>query len=143
MKKGIVLIGLGVAAFYLFRKLKLSQSVNILFRNLKVGGSLLKPELKLELAIQNATLVPVTFKSFTGNVYVNGEYLSNFSSFGDQKIAANSESMITITARPGILSAAKNIIAFLKNPKQKFIAELKGSANINNIPVPVNEIVKI
>ena len=143
MNRNLIFIALGLAGLYFYKKMRLGQSINVLFRGVKVGGNLLRPELKLELTVQNPTNTPTTFKSFSGSVYVNGQYLANFSSFGDQVIKANAESPINIIAKPGLLSAAKNIISFLKNPKQGLTAELKGTANFDNLVLPINQIITV
>lgn len=143
MKKAILIIAGAGVAYFLYRKFRLQQKANILFRGIKVGGSLLAPEIQLSLAVQNPTNTGTVLKSVSADLFVSNTFLANFSSFGDQQINPNSESIINIIARPKLLGAIKSIITLLKNRKQKLQAIITGSANFEGFNVPIKQNVSI
>lgn len=143
MKKAILIIAGAGVAYFLYRKFRLQQKANILFRGIKLGGSILAPEIQLSLAVQNPTNTGTILKSISTDLYVSNTYLANFSSFGDQEIKPNSESIIQIIARPKLLGAIKSVISVLKNRKQKMKATLTGSANFEGFNVPINQNVSV
>ena len=75
-----------------------------------------------------------TISAMTGEVYVNDKLVADFSSFGEQKIAAKTESNFSVIATPSIgvlqLLLSKG---WLKNGVNY---KVKGSANFDGIVVP-------
>jgi len=119
MRNAILLIAGAGLAYVLYRKFRLQRQANVLFRGIKLGGSILTPEIEITLAVQNPTNTGTTLKSISADLTVNNQYVANFSSFGDQQILPNSESLIKLIARPKLIAAVKSIIQLIKNRKQK------------------------
>jgi LEA14-like dessication related protein len=143
MKKTLfILAGVGLA-YVLYRKFRLQQKANVMFRGLKLGGSLLTPEIQISLAVQNPTNTGTTLKSISADLVINNQYVANFSSFGDQRINPNSESIINLIARPKLVTAIKSLIQIIKGKKQKLQGVITGSANFDGFNVPINQTVSV
>jgi hypothetical protein len=143
MKKSFYWIVGGIAAWYILSKTLLAKKANIIFKDVRPGGKLLKPEINIDLLVQNPTNTSATFKSLTGNLYLNDKFVANFTSFGDQIISPRAESVITITAKPGLVGAYNTISTLLKNRTGSLTAMFTGTANIDGFVIPVNETINI
>ncbi len=89
--------------------------------------------------MQNPTNQRIVVKSISGTVYVNDKYLANVSSFGDQVIAGNSESILKLTARPSGLGVFQSVRELLSTPIGQIQVRFSGSANVDGINVPIEE----
>lgn len=129
----------GLAAVYFISKISMGKKLNFSLRNIKTGGKILKPTVTLEIAAQNPTNSGAILKSLSGSLYINKQYVANFSSFGDQNITPNSESIINIEARPSLLAAFRILKDFIKNKPGNVTANFSGVANVDGFSLPVNE----
>jgi LEA14-like dessication related protein len=120
-------------------RMSLCQKTNFLLRSIRPGGSLLRPEILVELSIQNPTSQQATLKSLTGNVSINDRYLGNVSAFGDQVIQPNSENVVTLTARPSALGVVAALRELLTAPAGSNVITFRGTANVDGFTVPINE----
>ena len=143
MKKTILLIAGAGLAYFLYQKFQIKNKSNVVFKGLKIGGSLISPEIQISLGVQNPTNTGTTLKSIAADLYINDQYIVNFSSFGDQQIKPNSESVIQLLARPKLVQSIKSIFQIIKQKKTKLNAVLKGSANFDGFNVPLNQTVSI
>ena len=136
MKKNIFLIAavLGAGAWYLLGKKQLADKTKLLFKKISFGGGLLHPTFLLDFIIQNPTNNTGTISAITGEVLINDKIIADFSSFGVQKISANSESTLRINAKPtiGIISLLTSKGWLKKGVKYK----IKGTANFDGIIAP-------
>lgn len=110
-----------------------------MLRSVRVGGGLFSPVLNIDLAVQNPTNSRVTFKSITGSLSVNDEFLANVSAFGDQVIQPNSETILKLQARPSAAGVFSSVRELLTTPVGDLTANFTGSANIDGINYPINE----
>ena len=78
-------------------------------------------------------------KSISGSIYVNDKYLANVSSFGDQVISGNSESIVKVTARPSGLGVFQSVKELLTQPIGTIQVRFSGSANVDGINIPIEE----
>jgi hypothetical protein len=131
--KNLLFIGLaGFAGWYLLRKTQLAQKTKLVFK--KLGFS--NKKFQLVFGVQNPTGQTANISAITGEVYLGDKLVADFSSFGDQKIAARSESELKIQASPtiGILQLITSK-GWLKKGLQYTI---KGTGNFDGIIVPFN-----
>ena len=143
MKKTLAwVIGIG-AAIYLFSKMSFQKKANFLLQGVTVGGSLLAPKVITRIAVQNPTNSKLTLKSLSGSLTVNGKYLANLSSFGDQVILPNSENVIELTARPSVIGVFNSIKEFLNTPSGQINASFVGTANVDGFSIPVDQTITI
>lgn len=138
MRKIWWIIG-GAAALYFLSRYQFGQKTNFLLRSVKPGGTFFKPLIIVQIAVQNPTNSSATVKSITGSVSVNDKYLANVSAFGEQVIAANSESILTLTARPSAIGIFESVRELLTNPIGKVTANFTGTANVDGMVIPINE----
>lgn len=129
----------GAAALYFLSKLTFSKKINFSLRGLKPSGSIFAPKVAVLIGVQNPTNQRATLKSLSGSISVNGKYLANLSSFGDQIIQPNAESLITLEAKPSVLGVFSSIKELLNTPSGQSEANFDGSANVDGINYPINE----
>ena len=138
MKRIFWIIG-GAAALYFLSRYKFSQKANFLLRSVRVGGGLFSPVINIDLAVQNPTNSRLTFKSVSGSLSVNNQFLANVSAFGDQVIQPNSETILKLQARPSATGVFSSVRELLTTPVGSITATFTGSANIDGITYPISE----
>lgn len=96
--------------------------------------------LNLILGVQNPTGAAIQLNSLAGSIQVNGSNLGNVSDFSPVVIAPNSETDIPLYLTANVFGIAGSLLGQLDGNEGagNFNANLVGTANINNIPVPVN-----
>jgi hypothetical protein len=129
--KNWILIGLaGLTGYYLLGKSQLANRTKLIFK--KIGFA--NKKFQLTFGVQNPTGQSAKISAITGEVYLGDKLIADFSNFGEQKIAARSESELKIQASPtiGILQLITS-----KNWLKKGLAyTIKGTANFDGIIVP-------
>jgi len=138
MKKWVLpVVIIGIAAFYFISKKKLAEKLKVLFRGLKLSGTVLKPKFNLKFGVQNPTLSSAKINSLVGQVEANGKIIADVSSFSTQVIEPKKESIYEITAEPYGAGIFKTIREFIKaGNKINFV--FTGSMNVDGIDYPVN-----
>jgi LEA14-like dessication related protein len=139
LKKAIFWVVGGAAALYFLARYSFSQKAIFLLRSVKPSGTILQPTVTVEIAVQNPTNQRITLKSIRGSVFVNDKYLANVSSFGDQVITGNSESIVKVTARPSGVGVFQSIRQLLTQPIGTIQVRFSGSANVDGINIPIEE----
>jgi len=139
LKKAIFWVVGGAAALYFLARYSFSQKAIFLLRSVKPSGTILQPTITVEIAVQNPTNQRITLKSISGSIFVNDKYLANVSSFGDQIIAGNSESIVKVTARPSGLGVFQSVRELLTQPIGTIQVRFSGTANVDGINVPIEE----
>lgn len=134
----LLLIG-GIATIYFLRMGVMGQNISFIFRNIKIkGGSIIQPNIILTLGVQNPTNSQAVIRSITGRLIYEGKTFATFSNFTQSTIRSNSESLIDITAIPnfsGVIDVINNVII---NKRTGAEITIKGTANVNNIVIPLN-----
>jgi hypothetical protein len=129
--KNWLLIGLaGIAGWYFLGKTQLANRTKLIFKKLAFANK----KFQLVFGVQNPTGQTARISAITGEVYLGDKLIADFSSFGEQKIAAKSESELKIQASPtiGILQLITS-----KNWLKKGLAyTIKGTGNFDGIVVP-------
>ena len=129
--KNWLLIGLaGIAGWYFLEKTQLANRTKLIFKKLGFANK----KFQLVFGVQNPTGQTARISAITGEVYLGDKLIADFSSFGEQKIAAKSESELKIQASPtiGILQLITS-----KNWLKKGLAyTIKGTGNFDGIVVP-------
>jgi len=129
--KNWILIGLaGLTGYYLLGKSQLANRTKLIFKKLGFANK----KFNLTFSVQNPTAQTAQISAITGEVYLGDKLIANFSNFGEQKIAARSESELKIQASPtiGILQLITS-----KNWLKKGLAyTIKGTANFDGIVLP-------
>jgi len=136
-KKYLLPVGGLVAFFFLIKKAVLAQNVTFELNSIQVDGSIINPELKVNLVANNPTLETAVLSGISGKIYSDGNtYIGNIISTAVVDILPNAKTIIPITANlvtSGILETIANVINS-KNANFTFI----GTAIIDNILVPLN-----
>lgn len=140
MKNGLILAGGAIlAALLFFRKTAVATTAKLIFRGLSLKPT--KRRIELNFAIQNPSNGSTTLKAITGEVFVNQSQVADFSFFGDQRIAARSESPLKINAQlsGGILS----LLTQKGWLKKGITYTIKGNANFEGFTQPFTHTYKL
>ena len=138
MRNILLLIG-GAAALFFISRFRFGQKAVFNLRSLRPGGTLFAPVFNVDLAVSNPTNQAIVIKSITGTVNVKGSAVANVSAFGDQRVAANSESILKLQARPSAVGVFETVRELLKQPVGSTSVSFTGTANVDGIVVPVSE----
>lgn len=134
-------IALGAGAFILyslFRKGYAAGTLNFYPGNIKdLYIENARPVIILGVAAQNTSNQSFTVNSFAGNLYANGYLVGNVSNFTPQTISRNSEKIIDLKIRLGVLGVVNNIIQAWNNGSFQQDLEFDGYANVDNLQVHV------
>jgi hypothetical protein len=138
MKKWVVpVIIVGLVGYYIYTKTNLVNKIKVLFRGVKLSGTVLKPKFNLKFGVQNPTAAMAKINSLVGQVAANGKVIADVSNFTTQVIGPKKESIYEITAEPYGAGIFKTIKEFVKSGnKVNFV--FTGSMNVDNIDYPVN-----
>jgi len=138
MKKWVVpVIIVGLVGYYFYTKTNLVNRIKVLFRGVKLSGTVLKPKFNLKFGVQNPTAASAKINSLVGQVAANGKIIADVSNFTTQVIGPKNESIYEITAEPYGAGIFKTIREFVKSGnKVNFV--FTGSMNVDNIDYPVN-----
>ena len=130
MKNWILISLAAVTGWYLLGKSQLAAKTKLIFKKLRFANK----KFELIFGVQNPTGQTANVSAITGEVYLGDKLIADFSSFGEQKIAARSESELKIQASLtiGILQLITTK-GWLKKGLQYTI---KGTGNFDGIVVP-------
>lgn len=130
MRNWILISLAAITGWYILGKSQLAAKTKLIFK--KIGFA--NKKFQLVFGVQNPTGQTAKISAITGEVYLGDKLVADFSSFGEQKIAARSESELKIQASPtiGILQLITTK-GWLKKGLQYTI---KGTGNFDGIVVP-------
>jgi LEA14-like dessication related protein len=121
--------------YYFATRANTINRLNIVPRGIAFEGG----AANIVLGVQNATSNGLTFGSLSGTLYVNDRPLGNVSSFLSTVLAPNSETRIQVRVIPQLLGLASGILDMIEGNETSGInARLQGTANIDNVPLPLN-----
>lgn len=127
--------GAAAALFFLSRA-TLARRLNFILKSVKPGGTVLQPTLQIELTAQNPTNSRATLKSLSGSISVNGKFIANVATFGDQVILPRAESVLRITARPTLFGLFDTIRNVLNSRTGANVITVSGTANVDGVSYP-------
>ncbi len=87
--------------------------------------------------IQNPTSNTLTVNSLVGDVYVNGDYLGNVSSFTKTEIVGNNQTPYTVALDSNIFSLSTELQSLISN-FHGLTLQLKGTINAQGLTIPVD-----
>jgi LEA14-like dessication related protein len=141
MKKNFLYIAAGaVLIYFLLRKSSFAKNLIFSFNNIKLQGKLLQPELIITLSVQNPTRQAARITAISGTLFLDDQAISNISNFNQQVIQPQMESLISFSARPGIIGIAnvlKEIFTGTKNKQYTF--KFIGTANVDGVLLPIDQ----
>jgi hypothetical protein len=141
MKKNLIWIAAAAAAIYfIIRKSNFAKNLIFSFNNIKPVGKWFQPELIITLSVQNPTNQVATIKAISGTLYLSGKAISNISNFNQQLIQPQMESLISFSAKPGIIGIA-NVIKeiFTEKNRKQYNFKFIGTANVDGVLLPIDQ----
>ena len=141
MKKNIIWIAAAAAAIYfIIKKSSFAKNLIFSFNNIKPVGKWFQPELIITLSVQNPTRQAARITAISGTLYLDDKAISNIASFNPQIIQPQMESLISFSAKPGIIGIAniiKEIFTGTKSKQYRF--KFIGTANVDGVLLPIDQ----
>jgi hypothetical protein len=137
--QGVLLAAGGLLLYSLLRKGAGVGTLNFFadkVRSIDFDG--LTPVMVIGLGVQNTSNQSYTLRSFAGNLWANGNYIGNLSSFSSVTIPPNSQRVVFITARLALIGIVNDVINAFQNKNFSQLVEVKAMANVDSLQVPVN-----
>lgn len=136
-KKSLIYVAGAAAAIYFgIQIMRYRQVANKLLYTLG-GVSIDGTKVKVTINILNPTGVSATIRSIAGDILTNGNKIATLQYFGKTVVQPNASTSITIELVPsavGLITTVANAIYSGYKPNFKLI----GTANVNNISIPIN-----
>lgn len=135
---------LGLLGIFLLTKVSdfgTASRLNLFISSASLSMSGITPVVNLGVTAQNVTSGSLQFTAFAGNAYLNGAYIGNVSGFTPVTIPPAGQVVIPlqiVVNASGLLSDIGSI--FDGTAGVSAVLELKGSANIANLVLPVDVI---
>jgi LEA14-like dessication related protein len=141
MKKNLIWIAAAAAAIYfIIRKSSFAKNLIFSFNNIKPAGKLLSPEFIVTLSVQNPTSQAATITAISGTLYLDDKAISNISSFNQQTIMPKTETLISFSAKPGLIGIANVVKEIWTGNKSKhYNIKFIGSANVEGVLIPIDQ----
>ena len=134
MDDGVLLL-LGAGALWLSAKARTGKKLQFLPTGVDISGG----GLAVAVGVQNPTNTSLTLNSFAGQVYINGVASGNVSDFTARIIQPNAQTEVVLNLVPSLFGGIQDILNLVTGSGPDGLAlALKGTANVNGIPVPVN-----
>lgn len=140
MKTGTLLL-LGVAALAVIEYSNLGiagATVQFLFQGVQVNSL---SDIEVTMLVQNVSNGNIVLNSMTLDLTVNGNELGNAAVFPSSPIVvqSNSQQPVVIRVTPNLLTLPSAIMSLVQsNQLNSLIFKADGTANVNNIPMPVH-----
>lgn len=129
----------GAAALYFLARFSFSRKANFILQSVKPGGTLFAPKVNITLLVQNPTNQRIVVKSVVGSIFIGEKFLAYVSSYGDQTIEGNAESVLNLTARPTALSVFQSFKELITQPIGTIEVRFTGTANVDGINIPIEQ----
>ena len=137
--RNIFFLAGGAALLLLLSRLRFKQKAIFTLRAIRPGGRLFAPVFNIDMAVANPTNQEIIVKSITGTLNVQNAGVATVQAFGDQKIQANSETIIKLQARPSAIGIFETIRELLEQPAGSTRVSFTGTANVDGLVVPISE----
>jgi LEA14-like dessication related protein len=140
----LLLGAVGLMAFIFISKAKAASTLIFLPGGINsISFENATPVVDLSLIVQNTSSSGFTLESMAGNLYCDGTYIGNLSSFIPIDIAGNSESIVNVRARLQLIGIINEIIAAITNKNISKTIQLRGNANAGFVRAPIDVAFKI
>ena len=131
------ILAIGAIAFIALRRGSFAKNLQYTFRSIALRGKLFSPKIVVTIGIQNPSNQTATIKSIVAKMLWNGAEFANLTTFQTLKILPNSETPLSITAEPSVLGLYDTIKSLIKGGLKNGKLEINGTANIDNLQVPL------
>jgi LEA14-like dessication related protein len=105
-------------------------------QNLYFDG--VSPVIQLSLVVQNTSSSGFTLESLAGNILSDGYIIGNFSNFQPIHINANSETVVPISIRLGMIGLVQDLITSFTTGDFTKRVTLQGFVNAGFVRAPIN-----
>lgn len=129
-----LLLGAG-AVYWIYNKFRFQQSLSYVPTKIKIGGNILNPEITLGVKLTNPTNVSTSFGNLDAELFLeSGQKVADVSFNQIINIPANSEKELNIIANTSLLNLVSTASILFTSKQLNFV--LRGSANIDRVPIP-------
>lgn len=131
----LLLVGAAIAAWYFITRANTLSSLVFNPVGLGVQGA----AISLQMEVDNPTPTAVQLNGFAGSLIISGSPVGNVTDFQPVSISPGAN-RISLLVTPNVFGLASDAINLIDGNEGSgnFSAALQGTANVNNIAVPVN-----
>lgn len=133
-----VLLGLAALAVYEYSQLGIAAAdVQFIFDGVQLNGL---NNVQLTMLVQNVSNAPIVLNSMSLDLTANGADIGNAAVFPQVPITIqpNTQQPVAISITPNWLQIPSAIQALMQSGGSSVNFEAKGTANVNNIPFPID-----
>lgn len=135
----LALIGVGGFVLVKLISANIINRLNFIVTGIQLGFVGTTPTVTLSIAIQNPTGSSFTINSIVGNVFLNGSFIGNVSSFVTTAIPPNGQVTLPVTVLLNISQVISDIIHVIDGSAGiQALIELQATANIDNLAFPLD-----
>ena len=139
-------IALTAAGFYILSKLTaagVASRLNLLISNFNLSINGIVPIVTLNVTAQNVTNDSLQFNALIATAYLNGTPIGNVSGFTPVNITPMSQVNIPLVIQVNAAALLSDVVSILSGTAGiSATIEVKGTANISNLILPVDLIYK-
>lgn len=132
--KNLLYIGGALALYWIITRGRAVSATRFQLKN--VGYKSGKVNMTIE--VQNPTEASLQLNSIAGDLFANGQYVANVSSFNQVQIMPNASTPVVLSFIPSIIGIFNTIKNVILQKKKGMDFRFVGSANLNGINFPVD-----
>lgn len=134
-KKWIGLLFGAAAVYWIYNKFKFSQSLSFIPTRIKVGGSILNPEITLGVKLFNPSNVSTKFSNLDAELFLdNGQKVADVYFNQSINIPAKSETELNLMANTSFSNLVSSLTDIFTSKQLNFV--VKGVADVDSIRLP-------
>jgi len=123
------------AAYWIYGKLRFSQSVTYVISRIGLGGSVLDPRISIDFRIYNPTSFRVEISNIRAQLYLESGYkVADIYYNGKTVVLANSEAILPLISVGTLEGAISSIREIIRLKKANF--RLAGTVQVDGIRLP-------
>lgn len=131
---GAVVLYLALKAFNI---INFAKNVLVEFKQFRLGGSILSPQVYMTFQVSNPTNATVTIDGITGNVFFQSQNIATVFSQQSYQIEAYKKTDVELMAVSNITDLLSIIKPFMSGGYRNQL-NFQGSILVNNISLPIN-----
>lgn len=137
----VILIGGAILALFIYRGINFAKNVELVFKSMRIGGTLFIPELYITLTIINPTSTTLTVDNVLGYVNFKGQNIGSVSATDTVHISGHSQVDIELRVVTTLADILETVNANIHSDNLHNQVSFVGTILTNNINVPVNTMI--
>lgn len=135
----LALIGAGIFVAVKLVTANVINRLNFIVTGVQLGFQGTTPQVTIQIAIQNPTSSSFTINSIVGNVFLNGQFIGNVSSFQTTAIPPNGQVTLPVNVLLNVAQVIADVIHIIDGSAGiQAMIEIQATANIDNLAFPLD-----